>query len=264
MVVLESPHFTAENSYLSSLEKTESGLDVKNNDGVSLHWSFSPSVEGSVGSLGFGEEGLTQSPSSEKDDCDEVIDTASQCFECGVVQESQEARSVFDEIRDLLICTPLDQHPFFNMDKQRSLVESERSQRQYEFFISMGQRNTLPLNEQNISSKSLLNEAHRVHVSLVRRHNKTCQDKGLPMKNEKEINRQWRCIESAVERDLYMEGTVFVQRRLSCMCIFNPDSDERPYWDSEHTREQRLQRQGRVLERLAQQAQHGQDPFFLH
>lgn len=83
------------------------------------------------------------------------------------------------------------------------------------------------------------------------------------MKNEEEINNQWRRIKLAVEQDLHIEGFVYVQRRLSCMCLFNPDTDDRHYWDNENAREQRIRRQERVLERIREQTQNGGGCFFM-
>ncbi|KEG08074.1 hypothetical protein DQ04_08071030 [Trypanosoma grayi] len=263
MVVSEYPHFIADNDYIPSFVTPQNDLDINTCGDVHTQWTSLPCLDDTVGSSTLGEEGLTQSSGSEKEESDEAVDSPFSRSRCGLTEERVGGLSIFAEIDEGLRNTALDVHPFLNMDEQRSLVENERMQRQYEYFISIGQKNALPPNEVGVSSKSLLNEAHRTHISLVRRYNKMCGEKSLPTKDEEAINHQWRCIESSVERDLYMEGFVFVQRRLSCICIFNPDSDERPYWDNEDFREQRLIRQGKVLERLAEQARKGRNPFFV-
>lgn len=253
---------SADNVCLSSLPKPLNKMDCEDCEDDNANWSlFSSSfssLEDTVGNSTTGEEGLTQSPTSEEGECDETLKNQLQECEFSLSEEfSEERQSAFDVIHDALKRTPDGFHPFLNMDEQRLMIGNERMQRRYEFFLSAGRRAAVPAGDLGALSKSLLREAHRVHISLVRRHNKTCCEKSLPMKNEEEINSQWRRIESAVEQDLYLEGFVHVQRRLSCMCLFNPDTDERPYWDNESAREQRLRRQERILERIKEQAQSG-------
>lgn len=83
---------------------------------------------------------------------------------------------------------------------------------------------------------------------------------------EKDVNTitmQWRRIKGYVETDLEKEGYPFIQRRLSCMCMFNSQCDDRPYCDNEQYREARQRRQLELLMRLDQQELARGNPFFL-
>ncbi|EKG02683.1 hypothetical protein TCSYLVIO_006289 [Trypanosoma cruzi] len=263
MVLSASHQSSTERPYLSFLTKPQNQSYVERGDDLHVHWSSSSSqLDDALGSSAFGEEGLTQSTSSENDESDDANEPALNAYGLSLTQDSYDERSPFEELYESLRTTSSNLHPFFDMNEQRLMVENERMQRHYELFLSMGQKNAPPLNVLSILSKSLLNEAHRVHVSLVRRYNKKCHEKALPLKNEREINRQWQHIKLAVEQDLYMEGFVAVQRRLSCMCIFNPDTDERLYGDNENARQQRLLRQKCVLDHLAAQTREGGGLFY--
>lgn len=74
---------------------------------------------------------------------------------------------------------------------------------------------------------------------------------------------QWWSVSRFVSSDFMTEGSAFVQRRLSCMCLFNPHAEERVYSDNEAYRERRYQRQCEVLMQLQYQRATGQNPYFL-
>ncbi|RNF05331.1 hypothetical protein TraAM80_04638 [Trypanosoma rangeli] len=263
MVASASRFSSAELPYLRSFTKPQNNLHVNRGEKPYVGRNSLSQLDDAAGSFVLGDEGLTQSQSSDNDESDEAPETPANDYEDNLTPDLYGERGPFEEVYELLRKTTVEMHPFLDMNEQRLLVENERMQKHYELFISMGQKHTRPLNELSIFSRCLLNEAHRVHISLVRRYNKTCQEKSLPLKNEQEINHQWQCIKLAVEQDLYMEGFAAVQRRLSCMCIFNPSTDERPYGDNEHVRHQRLLRQECVLSRLMAQAREGGSMLFL-
>ncbi|RNF01070.1 uncharacterized protein Tco025E_08663 [Trypanosoma conorhini] len=261
-MVAPAPRYcSAELPHLCSFTKPQSQPHVNRSEEVHVKGNSLSQLDDTAGSSVVGEEGLTQSQSSENDESEEAPEAPESEYEDDLAPDPYEERGPFEEVYERLRKTPLEIHPFLDMNEQRLLLENERVQRHYDVFLSMGQKHARPLNELGAFSRCLLNEAHRVHVSLVRRYNKTCQEKSLPPKNETEINHQWQCIKLAVEQDLYMEGFAAVQRRLSCMCIFNPNTDERPYGDNENVRHQRLLRQECVLNRLMAQSRKGGSLF---
>ena len=180
------------------------------------------------------------------------------------------------EMRDILDET--DEHPFLCIEDQAAMIASHRSQTLYDFCSSMTNQSALGSEELSISAKILLNEAHRQqkrrHASLIPAvrlggmhllpsHLRSVPSNSSMFSNPDQRRVMWERVANHVARDLYVEGHSFVQRRLSCMCIFSVTRDERLYHDNDSERMQRLARQERLLAEIQEQAMQGGSRYFL-
>lgn len=172
-----------------------------------------------------------------------------------------------------------DQHPFLDMQYQRSVREHERVQEQVNQQVVQSFQSQFSGMQQAAAFKCLLNAAHR-------RQYYQCMARDVTEESAAEaavegarspssagrwgphqrrlINRQWRVVAEQSECDLYREGLGAVQRKLSCMCLFNPDTDVRVYDENAVMREQRCYRQHKLLIRLQRQRVRGGNPYFLN
>jgi hypothetical protein len=181
---------------------------------------------------------------------------------------------------------PEDRHPFLDMDYQRHLRENVRVQEQLNHHVVVSFQNQLTGEQQAAAFKCLLNAAHRRQYQQCMSRDATernAQQQQQQQLNGEElsgarapscagrwgprqrrlINRQWRMTAEQAECDLYREGLGAVQRNLSCMCLFNPDTDVRVYNENCNMREQRFHRQHKLLIRLQRQRVRGGNPYFL-
>ncbi|KPA78638.1 hypothetical protein ABB37_06238 [Leptomonas pyrrhocoris] len=185
------------------------------------------------------------------------------------------------DIVTALRSTPADQHPFLDMQYQRNLREHEQAQEQLNQQVMQSFQTQFSSHQQAAAFKCLLNAAHRhqYHQCMARDTTKeksrqqasdnfagarspSCAGRWGP-RQRRLINRQWRMTAEQAECDLYREGLGAVQRKLSCMCLFNPDTDVRVYDENTNVREQRCYRQHKLLVRLQRQAMRGGNPYFL-
>lgn len=200
------------------------------------------------------------------------------------------------DIADELRRCPGRQHPFLDMAHQRRLSDEAAARDHLNYHVVKSFQAQLSDEQQSAALKCLLNAAHRRQfaqcmarttgdervmtrkVEPASSASATAQvsspvfPSGAQAPSDAEhwgprqrrlIQRQWRVIAEQSECDMYREGWVPVQRKLSCMCLFNPDTDVRIYQDSTTMREQRVARQHRLLRRLHQQQLVGGNPFFL-
>lgn len=189
----------------------------------------------------------------------------------------------FEELREIISAPEYsDFHPFLNMDEQEAAIASHRSQALYEFCNTMTAKAAVSTDDLAVSSKILLHEAHRLHKIRLRAKQGTGHFGGLPLlpphlrgatqtnsssnhrvMDVKECDTMWQRVAHNSARDLYVEGHAFVQRRLSCMCIFSATKDDRHYHDNDGERMTRLVRQERLLMQIQQQALSGGNAHFL-
>ncbi len=178
------------------------------------------------------------------------------------------------EIRPLLEAT--DEHPFLSLEDQIAAVANHRAQCLYDFCTSMTNQAALNPDDQAVAAKILVNEAHRLqakrHASqvpvgaiggmgMLPSHLRSTSS--LPSKMPPSQRRvMWERVGNNVARDLYVEGHSFVQRRLSCMCIFSVTKEDRMYHDNDSERMQRLARQERLLAEIKLQAMQGGNKYF--
>ncbi|KPI86853.1 hypothetical protein ABL78_4089 [Leptomonas seymouri] len=185
------------------------------------------------------------------------------------------------DIATALRSTPEGQHPFLDMDYQRRVREYKRVQERLNEQVVQSFQNQFSSYQQAIAIKCLLNAAHRHQYRQCMDHNMTEEES---KRRESEgfagarapsrtgrwssrecrlVNLQWALTAKQAESDLYREGITAVQRKLSSMCLFNPDSDVRVYGDNCSMREQRCYRQHRLLVCLQHQRMRGGNPYFL-
>eukprot|EP00743_Colponemidia_sp_Colp-15_P011605 GILK01012998.1.p1 GENE.GILK01012998.1~~GILK01012998.1.p1 ORF type:complete len:861 (+),score=118.80 GILK01012998.1:232-2583(+) len=141
-----------------------------------------------------------------------------------------------------------------NLDEQRSIIFFYKKQRAGEYNESMITQQQLRYDLQAASIKILLNEAHR-HQILQLQAAKATQSRIC------EANGSWKEVGFNAEDDF--EDPSFVQRRLSCMCMFTPTLANRSYQDNDGERGARIRRQHDLLMRLQTQRAMGGNPFFF-
>lgn len=146
-------------------------------------------------------------------------------------------------------------HPFLDIEAQRVMLDYEKQQRQSEFVCRMNMETMLHGDSQELAVKLLMNEAHRQHRARIAK-------KQSPLEKD-DCDLLWLRLAKPVLRDFHLEGHAFVQRKMSCMCMFNPLTDDRIYGDSDNDRVERLARQSRVLQTLRAQAKTGGSAYFL-
>lgn len=180
------------------------------------------------------------------------------------------------EMRPLLDDT--DEHPYICLEDQVATHASHKAQCLYDFCTTMVNSQNIATDDLAIAAKILVNEAHRLQtarhrsgvpalalggMSMLPQHLR--HTAALASKMQAEQRRtMWERVGNNVARDLYVEGHGFVQRRLSCMCIFSVTKEERFYHDNDSERMQRLARQERLLGEIQQQAMLGGNRYFLH
>lgn len=179
--------------------------------------------------------------------------------------------------------SPEDQHPFLDMHYQRNLREHERAQDHLNQQVVQSFQHQFSGQQQAAAFKCLLNAAHRWQYQQCMRRDTaaaaeersatdsdcvsgarapSCAGRWGP-RQRRLINHQWRMTAEQAECDLYREGLGVVQRKLSCMCLFNPDTDVRIYDENCSMREQRCYRQHKLLIRLQRQRLRGGNLYFL-
>lgn len=67
------------------------------------------------------------------------------------------------------------------------------------------------------------------------------------------VNKQWRHIRTLVGEDMQAKDHIFVQRQISCMCMFDPHTDCRGYGNNEQLWKRRHVNQLQVLNQLTNQ-----------
>lgn len=142
-------------------------------------------------------------------------------------------------------------HPNLDMDVQRQQVAFEKQQRLAAHCAQMAAQHALTSEQQTVALKIVMHEAHRLQRQ---------RDTSL---GAAECDRMWQVIGCAAVRDIFVEGHAFVQRRLSCMCIFNPHGGRKEYVDSDNDRLRRQANQQAVLKALRMQAACGGSDAFL-
>lgn len=241
-----SPCYVADGS--RSLTEEEEGLSS---------YASSPD-ENSTGVDGV-ESGYTHAEDAEfgVDDADVVLTAASSSTNKvdGKEKPNSGGRgSVLNEIREALEAyTPECGSPFLNMAWQRDELEKKQYLRHLEYICTMNEQSTFSRNDLLISSKLLLHEAHRLQYLCTA---------GMPHERHV-VGARWRRIKQLVEQDMDLHDHTFIQRRLSCMCLFNPRVLDTPYSDNEEYREQRTARQQEIIHRLQEQVKLGSNSHFL-
>ena len=142
------------------------------------------------------------------------------------------------------------EHPFLDLDAQRMQVEYEKQQQLAEYCARMSAEQQLTCEEQMAALKMVMHEAHRLQRAKEQLPTADCDT-------------QWKHIGSSAVRDCYVEGHTFVQRRLSCMCIFNPNGGVKQYIDSDLDRLKRQANQQAILNTLRLQSARGDENLFL-
>lgn len=156
-----------------------------------------------------------------------------------------------DESRsELLLLSSDGSHPYLDMEAQQMQVMHERQQRLSEYCARMSAEQALTPAQQTVALKLVMHEAHRLQRQRDVLDPDTC-------------DRMWKQIASSAVRDMFVEGHTFVQRRLSCMCIFNPHGGKKEYVDSDVDRLRRQSNQQAVLKALRMQAACGGSSAFL-
>jgi hypothetical protein len=172
---------------------------------------------------------------------------------------SSMASKHFDEIRASLDQT--NGHPYLDIYEQRAMVHQHYNDMRSQFVCTASDSISYPnLEDRHTSAKILVHEAHRLQHHRILRKMKL----GLaPTMEVDDCGVMWKRIGNSVARDLAVEDHGFVQRRLSCMCIFNPLKAERHYSDNDVDRMLRVCRQEKVLEQLHRQMRNGGNAYFL-
>lgn len=180
------------------------------------------------------------------------------------------------EMRPLLEAT--DEHPYLCLEDQVANHASHKAQCLYDFCTTMVNSQSIATDDLAIAAKILVNEAHRLQtarhrsgvpalvlggMSMLPQHLRHTSAQTSKMQAEQRRT-MWERVGNNVARDLYVEGHAFVQRRLSCMCIFSVTKEERFYHDNDSERMQRLARQERLLGEIQEQAMRGGNRYFLH
>lgn len=149
-----------------------------------------------------------------------------------------------------------DEHPYLCTLSQQRAVEMHKSSLHIEYCLSHNRAQEVSMYDRAAMIKSLLNEAHRAHSARVANSRQSHAARHA---------REWKAIAADVERTVIMEGPLSAQRKLSCMCIFNPNREAPPLIDGgDDERLRRVDRQEDVLRTLYHQRILGQSPHFLH
>jgi hypothetical protein len=159
------------------------------------------------------------------------------------------------------------QHPFLAMDRQQAMMSHERSDMHQEFCSKHYQQQQVSMWDRTTMIRALLFEAHR-HQSTRRKAATTAVSasaRTVELSEQKEFmvssesdrrpsilhQRGWQAVATDVERTMVMEGVMSAQRKLSCMCIFNPKRIDPPVMESvDDERFRRMERQEGILRHI--------------
>lgn len=167
--------------------------------------------------------------------------------------EAVEVSAIIQDI-ELQLRSTLE-HPYLCMREQEQMIQSERSQRHYEYCVEETRNQHVSVYDRTAMIRCLLNEAHRHHTTKLSRSGVLRSVHHL---------QGWKHVAADIDRTLTMEGALSAQRKLSCMCIFNPATVECPLTDGgDDERMRRLERQEHILQMIYHQRVLGGNHYFL-
>lgn len=180
--------------------------------------------------------------------------------DCVAIQQDEqeelivEISTVFEQLQDDLARTSYSRdHPYLCLEEQRQTVHMEKVSSHVSYCNRMTQQQQLSAHSRIISSKMLVREAQ------VRYEHRLGDEARTPRHK-----RTWSQLSVEVDAASVCEGPLALQRRLSCLCLFNPLSTAPPNGDTAETlRDQRIERTEFNLVLLARQASEGGNPLFL-
>ncbi|CUG91824.1 Hypothetical protein, putative [Bodo saltans] len=197
-----------------------------------------------------------------------------QSASAGVAPVREPDYDPMDEIRMLLAYTTSDgellEHPYVDMDRQRAMIAHERSDAHQDFCSKHYQQQQVSMLDRTTMIRTLLFEAHR-HQSTRRKAAAAViaaasvdQEDDQSAKQDFMVSsaashrrpfilhqRGWQAVANDVERTITMEGPMSAQRKLSCMCIFNPNRIDPPVMENvDDERFRRMERQEGILRHI--------------
>lgn len=138
------------------------------------------------------------------------------------------------------------QHPFLDMERQQAWVAYDREDLHHHYCEQHQLKQQVSLFDRTAMIKTLLSEAHRHQSQRL-----SSEHQSAPDFERRYFVKGWRAVASDVDRTMTMEGPLSAQRKLSCMCIFNPQRTEPPPLDgSDNERLVRMQRQEALLRQM--------------
>ncbi|CAD2222352.1 hypothetical protein AGDE_14843 [Angomonas deanei] len=218
--------------------------------------SYSPNTAASSRSPSFNEVVEIADLADENDNSGDL----DRCGFMTVTATPSVVRNTFDEIKEAL--RSCEGHPFLNIKHQQTLRDLERMSTHVAEYTRLTNETAIRGEDRSLSLKILVREAHRLHIARVRRQ----IQEGKRSENAltiDEINSQWHEIADQMAVACDAGSYEFLQRRLSCMCVFNSQSDLRVYSDNDGFRIGKVNRQRDVLARLQAQEEKGGNSFFL-
>lgn len=145
-------------------------------------------------------------------------------------------------------------HPFLAMESQFAVLHHDRNDMHQQFCSRHYQSQQVSVLDRTTMIRALLFEAHR-HQSTRRRvsGDATTDAESLEaiFSDDSRHKRGWRAVAADVDRTMTMEGPMSAQRKLSCMCIFNPHRTDPPMLEGvDDERLRRMARQEALLQNI--------------